>query len=91
MAEVTLLIGRMLEVFWTGARVTVEEFEGELVVVVPGYIAEARALVDDVVAKVGGVEYATALIKDGTRTYVLVDPMTGLGMGNETDLFLEVD
>jgi hypothetical protein len=89
-AEVSPLSGRLLQVFWTGARVVVRDLNGESVVRVPGYVADALALVDDVLARVAGVRYETGLVREGGTTYVAVDPSTGLGGGDETDLFLEV-
>lgn len=89
-AEVQPIRGRMLDVFWTGLRVVVQEEGDGLVVELPGYVASALALVDSVDLKLGGIEYSDDLLRLGGGTLVPVDPTTGLGIGDEADLFITV-
>lgn len=84
--EVQPLNGRQLEIFWTGFRVKVEDDR----VALPGYIADALALVDHVSAQVGGHKTEAALDRSGGVTRIDVDPSMGLGEGDQTDVFLKV-
>lgn len=78
------LVARQLEVFRTGFRGRIEDGR----IALPGYIADAMALVDRVSAQVGGHKAETALLRLAGVTYVDVDPTTGLGEGDQTDVFL---
>ncbi|MGD2102212.1 MAG: DUF5655 domain-containing protein [Acidimicrobiia bacterium] len=84
--EVTPLNMRQLEIFWTGFRAKVS---GERVAL-PGYVADALALVDHVSAQVGGNKADAILQRSGGVTYVAVDPTLELGEGDETDVFLKL-
>jgi hypothetical protein len=90
-AEVEPLTGRSLELFRTAFRVRFDSSGEELVAKLPGHVAEALALVDQVVARVNGVEYPAPLQRDAGQTWVSIDPGTGLGMGEQVDLYLRVD
>ena len=83
--EVEPLTGHQLEVFWTGFRgkVTVDGIR------VPGYIAEALALLDDIIAKINGVDYTVAMVTVEDHVYLPVDPEASLGLGDEADVFLK--
>ena len=89
-AEVQPLNQRQLAVFWTGFRGRVNHMDESLVVALPGHVADALALVDSVETKLGGVSYSADLARGAEGTYVPVDPTTGLGNGDETDVFLKV-
>lgn len=84
--EVTPLTGRQLDLFRTGFRTRVENDRVEL----PAHVADALALVDDVVAQVGGHKSETMLRRSGGVAYIQLDPMTGLGENDQTDVFLRV-
>ncbi len=90
-ADVRALGTQQLEVFWTGFSAAVELFEDDLVVPLPGYVADALALVDEVSLRIGGVKQNATLIRDGSRSLVALDPSLGLGQGDVTDVFIEVD
>lgn len=90
-AAVAPVTGRSLELFRTAFRSRVESREAELVVKLPGHVAEALAMVDQVVARTGGVEYSTPLQWVGRAAWVTIPPGTGLGVGDDTDLYLRVD
>jgi len=84
--EVAPLNPGQLEVFWTGFRVRVVEGR----VFLPGYVSGALALVDHVSAQIGGHTAETLLRRQAGRTFMDVDPATGLGDGDQTDVFLRV-
>lgn len=85
-AEVDPLTARQLDLFSTGFRAKVEGEEIRL----PRHVAEALALVDLVTARVGGVEYQAQLFHHDDGSHIVVDPITGLGDGDQTDVFLKV-
>ncbi len=87
-AEVTPLTGSLLAVFRTGFRARVDQIDGEPVVFLPGYVADALAMVDWVTTKMGGVEDRAVLSRVGGRAFVDVPPGTGIGVGEELDVFL---
>lgn len=84
--EVTPLNSRQLEVFWTGFRAKV----GDGRITLPGYVGEALAFVDHVSAQIGGSKSDTTLGRVSGITFLDVDPSTGLGEGDEADVFLRV-
>jgi hypothetical protein len=84
--EVRPLNGRQLEIFWTGFRVKVESGR----VALPGFVADALALTDQVFAQIGGHKAEAVLHRSDGVTRIDVDPTFGLGEGNQTDVFLKV-
>jgi hypothetical protein len=82
--EVSPLNGRQLEKLWTGFRSKVRDGR----VMLPRHTADALALVARVWAQVGGVDAETQLHRSGDITYIEVDPATGLGEGDQADVFL---
>ena len=90
-AEVEPLTGRSLELFRTAFRVRVDSSGEELVAKLPGHVAQALALVDQVVARVSGVEYPARLYQEAGKSWVPIERGTGLGIGEQADLYLRVD
>lgn len=90
-AEVQPLSVNQLEVFWTGFSGTVERLGDDLVVPLPGYVADALVLVDEVSLRVAGASQAAPLIHEGSRVLLALDPSLGLGQGDVSDVFIEVD
>lgn len=90
-ADVAPVVGRSLDLFRTAFRVRVEDEDDGLVAKIPCHVAQALALVDHVVARAHGVEYPTSLHRQGGTTWLRIDPSTGLGSGDEADLYLKVD
>lgn len=90
-AEVRPLTGRQLDVFWTGFRARVETRDDEQIVRLPGHVTEALALVDGVSLRIGGHRYSEEIRRGNGAAWIAVDPSTGLGEGDETDIFMEVD
>lgn len=84
--EVEPLNARQLEVFWTGFRARVESGR----ITLPGYIADALALVDHVDAQVGAHREEAALLHSPGGASIEVNPTTGLGEGDRVDVFLRV-
>lgn len=91
LAEVHPLSMPQLKAFWTGFAATVERRDDDLVVRLPGYVADALALVDGVVARVEGFRYPATITRDGTGSLLPIDPALGLGEGDNTDVFIEMD
>ena len=91
-AEVAPLVGRQLDVFWTGFRGRIGGEGDESIIRLPRHIAEALELVDTVSAKVAGVETRVELerTEDGA-TLLPVSAELGLGEGDETDVFIKVE
>ena len=89
--EMTPVTGRSLELFRTGFRARVDSSGEELVVKLPDHVAAALALVDQVVARTNGIEYSASLRREQATTWIRIDYGSGLGAGDETDLFLRVD
>lgn len=90
-AEVRPLTMRQLEVFWTGFSATVELQDDDLVVRLPGYVADALALVDDVSVRARGVRHPATIMRDEAVALVPLDRSLGLGEGDVTDVFIELD
>ena len=84
--EVVPLSAAQLEIFWTGFRARVENARIRL----PGYIADALALIDHVDAQVGGHREEVALVHSADSVFIEVSPETGLGEGDRVDVFLRV-
>lgn len=90
-AEVRPLTMSQLEVFWTGFTASVHSDEQRLWVELPGYVAEALTLIDEVLARVGGSGFPAAIIRDEAgHSRLALDPGLGLGEGDRTDVFLEI-
>lgn len=81
------LNGRQLEIFWTGFRARVEEGR----VALPVFVADALALTDQVSAQIGGQKGEAVLHRSDGVTRIDVAPTSGLGEGDQTDVFLKVD
>ncbi len=90
-AEVEPLSMPQLEIFWTGFSAIVERSGDDLIVALPGYVAEALALIDEVMVRVKGVRNAVTITRDRSRSLIVLDPSLGLGEGDTTDVFIEVD
>ena len=84
--EVAPLNPGQLAIFWTGFRVRVRDGRVQL----PGHVSEALALADYVSAQIGGQESEIPLRREGGLTFLDVDSATGLGNGDQTDVFLRV-
>lgn len=90
-AEVEPLNMSQLEVFWTGFSATAERLGEDVAIALPGYVADALALVDAVVVRIGGVRFPATIDRVGPRALMALDPSLGLGEGDTTDVFIEMD
>ena len=90
-AEIAPLNMRQLGVFWTGFSATPERNGDDISVALPGHVADALALVDVVAMRVQGVTRSATIDRTGSRSLLALDPSLGLGEGDTTDVFIEMD
>lgn len=87
-AEVAPLNMNQLEVLWTGFKARIEVVADILLVRLPSHVEEALALVDEVRVRIMGVDQVAPIERRGGHGLLVLDPVSGLGDGDEVDVFI---
>ncbi|MCI0545337.1 MAG: DUF5655 domain-containing protein [Actinobacteria bacterium] len=87
-ARIDPLTPSQIHILWTGFRGRCGRVDDTLVVRLPRYVADALGRAETMNVRLGGVRYMAPLLRVEDSTVIEVDPGTGLGDGDESDVFL---
>jgi hypothetical protein len=87
-AEVEPLTASQLAIFWTGFRGRCVTLGEEPAIRLPVHVADALGLVDAITVRIAGIAYVAPLLRSDTSVFVLVDRATGIGEGDQVDVFI---